>query len=100
MKTKQRVPEQIGRVDWFVFVGLTLVLGATYHAIQGAAAIVKDTFQPVPDDPNMPGSAHPEAPAELQVAPGSWALLTGLLLALGAVFRVGRALGDIVKGNA
>lgn len=99
METQHRVPEQIGRVDWFVFAGLTMLLGAVFHAIAGAVAIVKDTLRKAPDDPHVPGSVPTEAPAELQVAPGSWFLLTGLFLALGAVFRVGRAIADVFRGS-
>jgi hypothetical protein len=98
MDTQQRVPGQLGRVDWFVFGGLTLLLGAVFHAIEGAAAIVKDTLRQAPADPHVQGAVRTEAPAELEVAPGSWVLLTGLFLALGAVFHVGRALTDIYRG--
>lgn len=83
-----------------MFAGLTLLLAALFHAIAGAVAIVKDTLRKAPDDPHVLGSVPTEAPAELQVARGGWVLLTGLFLALGAVFRVGRALADIFRGIA
>jgi uncharacterized membrane protein YccF (DUF307 family) len=99
METQKRVPEQIGGVDWFVFASLTLLLGALFHAIAGVVTIIKDALRSAPDVPHVPRPVRAGAPAELQVAHGSWALLTGLTLALGAFFHIGRAVADLFRGT-
>ena len=97
METQHRASEELGRVDWVVLAGVTMLLAAASHVIAGAVAIVKDILRKTPSDAHGPGTAQTASPAEVHAERGSWFLLGGLFMALGAIFHIGRGLVDILK---